>query len=305
MKSVRIAIFAFAILMVSGIASAQATRTWISGTGDDANPCSRTAPCRTWAGAISKTARNGEMNSLDPNGAGPLTITKSITVDGSHQLSGVLASGGFNAYIVNVTDFVNDPNATVIIRGLDINGAGTGLNGIRILSAKNVIIEDCKIYGFRAAGGGHGIDIVSPVAGMNVTIRNSTISNNGTMGIRVTSTGAGSTNLTVENSLISENGSHAIDLIQNANLVVANSRLIANAGGGVISEAASTNANIMMSAIAFNSVGATALNGSQVRLLASAVWKNGTSVSGNVSSHQNNSVVDNGVNTLPTGIGQQ
>jgi len=37
-----------------------------SGVGDDANPCSRTAPCKTFAGAISKTAAAGEINCLDP-----------------------------------------------------------------------------------------------------------------------------------------------------------------------------------------------------------------------------------------------
>ena len=63
-------------------ASAQATRTWISGVGDDANPCSRTAPCKTFAGAISKTAEGGEINALDPGGYGAVTITKSITIDG-------------------------------------------------------------------------------------------------------------------------------------------------------------------------------------------------------------------------------
>jgi hypothetical protein len=59
-------------------ANAQATRTWVSGVGDDANPCSRTAPCKTFAGAISKTAAGGEINVLDPGGFGAVTITKSI-----------------------------------------------------------------------------------------------------------------------------------------------------------------------------------------------------------------------------------
>src|SRR5262245_23923450 len=56
-------------------AFAQATRTWVSGVGNDANPCSRTAPCKTFAGAISKTAIGGEIDALDPGGYGTITIT--------------------------------------------------------------------------------------------------------------------------------------------------------------------------------------------------------------------------------------
>ena len=63
-------------------ASAQASRTWVSGVGDDANPCSRTAPCKTFAGAISKTSVGGEIDALDPGGFGAVTITKAITLDG-------------------------------------------------------------------------------------------------------------------------------------------------------------------------------------------------------------------------------
>src|SRR6185369_5372871 len=101
------------------------SRTWVSGEGDDINPCSRTAPCKTFAGAISKTATNGEINCLDPGGFGAVTITKSITIDCHEVYAGVLVSGT-NAIIVN-TPSVND---TVILRGLDINGLTTGLAGV-------------------------------------------------------------------------------------------------------------------------------------------------------------------------------
>src|ERR1700742_1182796 len=81
-------------------AHAQATRTWVSGVGDDANPCSRTAPCKTFAGAISKTAASGEINVLDPGGFGGVTITKSITIRADHVEAGVLVSGT-NGIIIN------------------------------------------------------------------------------------------------------------------------------------------------------------------------------------------------------------
>src|SRR5471032_317738 len=81
-------------------AQAQATRTWISGVGDDANPCSRTAPCKTWPGAISKTSAGGEIDVLDPGGFGGVTITKSISIEADGVIAGVLVTGA-NAIIVS------------------------------------------------------------------------------------------------------------------------------------------------------------------------------------------------------------
>src|SRR5205807_3000693 len=117
----RIAKLAPAIVLVAlalpSSAFGQASRTWVSGVGDDANPCSRTAPCKTFAGAISKTAGAGEINCLDPGGFGGVTITKPITISSEGFEAGVLVSGT-NGIVVNV------PNATdvVVIRGLDIEG---------------------------------------------------------------------------------------------------------------------------------------------------------------------------------------
>src|SRR6266852_5080360 len=89
-NALAIAIFTFAF---ASMAQAQATRTWVSGVGDDVNPCSRTAPCKTFAGAISKTADGGEIDALDPGGFGTVTITKSITIDGGGTFGSILASG--------------------------------------------------------------------------------------------------------------------------------------------------------------------------------------------------------------------
>src|SRR5919205_717004 len=125
-------------LALPASASAQATRTWVSGVGDDANPCSRTAPCKTFAGAISKTANGGEINCLDPGGFGGVTITKSLTIKCHYTEGGALVAGT-NAIVVNAASTDN-----VVLDGLDINGIGTGsqtsLNGVRILSAKHVAI---------------------------------------------------------------------------------------------------------------------------------------------------------------------
>ena len=136
-------LFAF----ISQLLFAQATRTWVSGVGDDVNPCSRTAPCKTFAGAISKTATAGEINIIDPAGYGAVTITKSITIDGNGSFGSILASGTTGVII-------NAPGGIVTLRRLSINGTGSmlGVNGIRIMSAKKVIIEDCFISNFSQRG---------------------------------------------------------------------------------------------------------------------------------------------------------
>src|ERR1700683_5409376 len=136
-------------LFVAGLAiapaHAQATRTWVSGVGDDANPCSRTAPCKTWPGAISKTATGGEIDALDPGGFGTVTITKSITLDGGGgQVASILASPGVNGVNVSAAGGV------IILRNLRINGAG-GATGVLISAAAAVVVEKCDIFGFAQA----------------------------------------------------------------------------------------------------------------------------------------------------------
>ena len=140
-------------LGITSLANAQATRTWVSGVGDDANPCSRTAPCKTFAGAISKTAAGGEISVLDPGGFGVVTITKAITINGDGTLAGILAAGT-NGVVVSA-----GANDVVYLRNLSINGAGTGLNGVKFLAGKAVHVEYCTIYGFgnNTAGNGNGI----------------------------------------------------------------------------------------------------------------------------------------------------
>lgn len=173
-------------LGISSIANAQATRTWVSGVGDDANPCSRTAPCKTYAGAISKTAAGGEISTLDPGGFGALTITKAITVNGDGTLAGIL-NAGTTGIIVNAG--VND---VVYIRNLSINGAGTGLNGIRWIAGKALHVENCNIYGMgnNTAGNGHGIFVNLTASDRNLFVKDTNIKTCAVSGITVqTSTG--------------------------------------------------------------------------------------------------------------------
>jgi hypothetical protein len=195
-KSTRKIIYAAALLGGSLLqatpAFAQATRTWVSGVGDDVNPCSRTAPCKTFAGAISKTAAGGEINCLDPGGFGAVTINKSLTIDCHYTEGGVLAGG--NGIVVNAG--VSD---VVVLRGLDIFGVNPPSNGVRIIAGGAVIIQECTISRFNAANS-FGISF-QPSGTTNLYVINTTISQNGngaTGGgilIQPTGTGVGRANL--------------------------------------------------------------------------------------------------------------
>src|SRR5882672_400195 len=152
----RIALLAIAAgflfpLIASAPASAQATRTWVSGVGDDVNPCSRTAPCKTFAGAISKTAPGGEMDCIDPGGFGSVTITKALTIDGTGTFAGIL-NALTNGVIVNA-----GASDIVTLRAISINGGGGsgGVNGIRFLAGKALNVINCVIQ----SGSGNGIDV--------------------------------------------------------------------------------------------------------------------------------------------------
>lgn len=159
---------ATSMIVLSSPAAAQASRTWVSGVGDDANPCSRTAPCKTFAGAVSKTVAGGEINCLDPGGFGSVTITKSMAIvcDG---IGGNVLATGTNGIVVNAGD-----QDKVLVSGLDINGGGTGINGVRVLKAKSVIIRNSVIQAF-ATPSSHGISVEGPAA---VTVTGTAIVHN-------------------------------------------------------------------------------------------------------------------------------
>ena len=172
-------------MLYSAPAAAQATRTWISGVGDDANPCSRTAPCKTFQGALPKTAAGGEINCLDPGGFGAVTITKSISIICDNTEAGILVAAT-NAIIIN------GAGAIVQISGLDIEGLGQtgvpGVNGIYFLNGASLTVRNTKIRGFRI---GYGISF-TPIANAALVLDNVTISESGiatdaqTGGIQVT-----------------------------------------------------------------------------------------------------------------------
>ncbi len=229
-------LIALVAVVIPASASAQASRTWVSGVGDDANPCSRTAPCKTFAGAISKTAAKGEINTLDPGGFGTLNITKSITVDGSNTQAGVLAAGTTG---ISVNAAATD---RIVLRGLNINGFGTGLNGIRVIQAKSVKVYDTKIFGFTQ----NGLSFAPTNANAKALIENSVIEDNSGNGVLVAPPSAAGNNarVTISNSTIVANacGVTATNHLLSGNFPV-DCGTAAGVGGG------SANANVFGSTI--------------------------------------------------------
>src|ERR1700712_220896 len=192
----RIALLAIAAgflvpMLASAPASAQATRTWVSGVGDDVNPCSRTAPCKTFAGAISKTATGGEINCLDPGGFGGITITKAMTLNCHEILGSILVAGS-----PGVT--INAGTALVVLRNLQITGVlGTptpGTIGVRILAAGTVSIEDCVITQFSQ----QGVQDTRSSGNTKLFVRNTVISHNGGSGMSLNATN--NSNTEIENT---------------------------------------------------------------------------------------------------------
>ena len=289
------------VSLLSVGAQAQATRTWVSGVGDDANPCSRTAPCKTFAGAISKTAANGEISVLDPGGFGAVTITKSISIVADGAEGGIL-SAGTNAIIVNAG--VND---NVTLRGLIINGANTGLNGIRFLAGASLHVEDCAIE--RVTGFGISFE---PSGSSELSVRNTTVRNNlgaSGGGILLRPGVAGSAKAVFDGVSAVRNKT-GIQVEDRARATVRNSTIASSTAFGLLakSTAAAAELNVSSSQSTNNTAAGVKADGALaiVRLNDTTVTDNGSGVvsaaGGAVLSFGTNRIAGNTVDGAPTGV---
>lgn len=268
------------ILAVATAAQAQASRTWVSGVGDDLNPCSRTAPCKTFAGAISKTAKDGEISVLDPGGYGAVTITKSIYINGTHGAGyGSIINSLVTGVTVNITDAL-DVRKAVRLRALDINGVSNGINGVSILAANNVWIEDSVIDGNTGNGTttGIGVRVATTAANTcNVYVSDTMIHKNIT-GIRVTAT-AGFAVVNIRNSNI-EGNTTGVDAAGNGFATIQDSRIAANTTNGVVTSTSTATMTIRDSILSNNGTAINAAAGSTVRALSNLLNNNTTGFGG-------------------------
>jgi hypothetical protein len=305
----RLITFVFAVIALATAAPAayaEATRTWVSGVGDDANPCSRTAPCKTWAGAISKTATGGEIDALDPGGFGAVTITKSITIDGKGNIASAL-SGGTSAINVNGADII------VKLRHIEITGRTTppGTIGVRIINAKTVLLDHVEIWGFASRGISFETTVNSTKP--RLFVYHSDIHDNAARGLFMQPNAVGATATIVDTEFESNGGGIAIDSVNAtnaANPVRVSLRRVTTANNddfGLLVKG-NTQANVFLEECdSLNNVnaGISADQGAHVFVSNSLIAGNGialsfTGVGTTLQSRQNNTVVGN--TSLGTGF---
>jgi hypothetical protein len=267
-------------LLASVPAHAQATRTWVSGVGDDVNPCSRTAPCKTFAGAISKTATAGEINCLDPGGFGTVTITKSMTLNCHEILGSILASG-----VPGITINATAAGSRVVLRGLQINGVqgGTvvaGTIGVRILAAAVVAIEDTVITQFAQ----QGIVDARTGGGTKLFIENVTVSHN--VGNGIVAAGGSTNNVSMDQVYVLENAGGLAAATGN-NVAVRRSVFAGNSGAGVEADSGGQ-VTVDASLISNNGIGAQV--GGTIKVSNSDIVFNTNAFSGPVVSFGNNRI---------------
>ncbi len=293
-----LAVAIFTLTVVS-MAQAQATRTWVSGVGDDVNPCSRTAPCKTYAGAISKTARDGEISTLDPGGFGAVTITKSITINGggAGQGYGSILAALTNGIIINITDPA-DSRKSVRLDWLNINGASSGLDGIRWLAGNTLHIENTLIDGFT----GDGIDVAfgalnnSTFAMKNVTIRNCVGS-----GVKMSANSTGTTGFSFNDIQVTRCG-NAIDAQNGSRGTITKSMVgLSTTAVNATESTSNTEVNLVDTTITSNVTGINVGANAVARIARCLITQNVTSLTGTVDTGNNNTIMGNTNNNAPGG----
>ncbi|WP_441236310.1 right-handed parallel beta-helix repeat-containing protein [Bradyrhizobium sp. 930_D9_N1_4] len=270
-------------------AQAQATRTWVSGVGDDVNPCSRTAPCKTFAGAISKTAAGGEINCLDPAGYGTVTITKSMTISCEGVTGSILGS------FTNGINFNGLPTDYLVVKGLDIEGGGNGLNGINFLAGGFLHVEDCNIRHFTGSG-----ILIQPTSSARFAISRTTLFSNGGVstgaGVRIAPS-SGTMKGTIE-WVLADRNTYGIAVdgttgVSALTVAIRDSVMTDNSNAALVAVGAKTIAHATRSSMTNSATGVQNAEGATIRVGSSTIIGNVLGVSANVTSYGNNELNGN------------
>jgi len=284
-------------------AQAQATRTFVSGQGNDGNPCSVTAPCRTFQAAFALTAENGEIDALNAADYGPLTITHGITIIAQGVTAGISATSGATGVSINA-----GPADVISLSGIDIEGQGSGATGIAFNTGASLQIQNCVIRGFANAGiafapatssalsvseslvsdntsTATGILFSNMGSGSVVaTLSRTEVVNSGT-GIAVQgSASSGSTSATIDSSVVANNS--VVGILANGPtapvFVMVSNSVVVNNGIGVEAQNPNATVQIAQSSINGNTTGLLAVNnGHFVSSSGNSGGNGGNSISGN------------------------
>jgi hypothetical protein len=306
MNNSRAVRFLFCATLVAGFATAgfgQATRTWVSGVGDDANPCSRTAPCKTFAGAISKTAEGGEIDVLDPGGFGTVTITKALTIDGTHGAGfGSILNSGVPGITVNTVNGTHAADAVVILRALYIQGvsqspSAAGNHGINFVKAQRLMVYDCHIENQSTTGINMNVSLSSALFVHETDFSNVNTAINATAS-------AGQFAIVQASNITVQGSTSGLNLAANALGFVTDSFFGRNIGGNAVQVANACTADITHCQMFNNSTAINANAGSTVRVNECGIFENTNGFAGTAASIQsggNNKVAGNTASITPTG----
>ena len=307
MRSMKISCgLAAALLLTCAASSAHAAplalRTWVSGVGDDEKPCSRTAPCKTFAGAIAKTEAGGEISVLDPGAYGSVTITKSVTINGTpgSGYGSVIGYDGTNVIVINMSK--DDPYQTVRLNWLDLNGQGKALHGIRIVDGQpagvSVVIENTNIGGFTGSG-----ILDERSAGGKLVVANTMVRHTWQSGILINGGGKGNKVKATLSNVGVHNSFHAGLLAIGGGWVTVSNSVFSGNSWGAAADGGSAVFVDGSASTGNNQLGVYTDNGGVVWLSNSDVSFNGTDVFGGVQSFSTSRFTGNGAAGPVTPIG--
>ena len=293
---------ALACLLHAVPAQAQPIRVFVALTGSDANPCTFASPCKSAQHAHDVVAAGGEVRMLDPGSYGLLTITKSISILGDGH-GGIAASGGAVAITINA-----GANDSVNIRGLVIEGFGTGSEGIKVNSGASLNIQDSIIRKFTGAG----IDYVTTTFGSQLNVSRTIVSDmaTGSNSVNIAPTGPGTVNGVFDRVEL-DRGDNGLVVIntnstsQKINLTIVDSVVSNNATSGIL-VGANALAQVMVQncTISNNGAGLIPLALAIVRVTRSAITGNTTgfvsTLGGSLISFGDNSLAGNTTDGAPT-----
>lgn len=287
----------FLVLAASAIANAQATRTWVSGVGMDSNPCSRTAPCQTFAGAIGKTAVGGEISVLDPHGYGPVTITKSLTINAEGSLASVLV--GLSGTGITVNAGASD---VVYLKNIDINGVGNGGTGINWIAGNALIMDRVKIANMTNIGFN-----INKSANGYLSMTNSSISNCINGGL-IATTSTGTIRADIDNTKVF-GCSYGFKILANTQFTIKNSSVSGCGIGGFQATGGLAVMNLQACVATHNASGVKTELGGVIRLGQSTVSNNltkglDTASGGTIESYQDNYIGGNPGSDAPSPVGK-
>jgi hypothetical protein len=257
---------ALASTLSTAPAQAQATRTFVSPTGNDAAACSLAAPCRTFGAAYALTNDGGEIAVLGTAGYGTLTINKSISiVNGGGFEAGIAVPSGGTGITINA-------GSSVSLRGLSIDGAGVGQTGIQVNAVGSLTVENCVIRHMTLNG------ILFTPSG-TLTVSNSLVADNSQGGILFNPQGSGTA---VFNHVeVTNNGAHGIQVngtfagSNKVNATASESIASGNGNSGFLSTGSALTSLLLFHSVAANNgTGVTASFGATFRLANSAVTGN-------------------------------